>query len=108
MTDQQIQDLANAAESLGAALAFHVRDHSLDKRDAWVYEILIGWKSALPEVAAKHGWDEDTLARLKAYRLAFAALHTGFPPQRIDYQHGLLSRAWRLTPEPLQRPKGDG
>lgn len=69
----------NPFDSLESAIAFDVRDWSLDRRDAWIYAIVVGWESddpdddfnAMESVAAKHGWDEETVARLRRLRSRF-------------------------------------
>lgn len=51
-------------ESLRIVIATHVRDWSADKRDAWIYGIVVGWKDAIHEVAKKHGWSPLDIHRL--------------------------------------------
>lgn len=65
--------LAEVRESLSCAIAFSARDYGLDKRDAWVYGIVLGWGDALPSVAQRHGWSEEDVARLERLRRAFRA-----------------------------------
>lgn len=55
-------------ESIGSCLAFQCRDMSCDHRDAWVYGIVHGWDHCLKEVAKKHGWTPEAVARLKRLR----------------------------------------
>ena len=69
----KIAALQEALESAGTAMTFSARDHALNHRDAWVYGILIGWGDALWEVADKHNWDIDTVARLIRLREAVEA-----------------------------------
>lgn len=52
-------------ESLKTAVTLHPRDWSEHHRDAWAYGIIVGWGRALDEVAQKHGWTPETVARLK-------------------------------------------
>ncbi len=56
----------NPFESLQNCIAFHSRDWARDKRDAWVYGVIVGWDDAsLKELAFKHCWYDETVARLK-------------------------------------------
>lgn len=58
----------NMFDSLERTLAHHCRDHSAQSRDAWVYGIVLGWGKALGEVAEKHRWSSDDVARLRRFR----------------------------------------
>ena len=64
------QRLRRALESARDAVTLHPRDWSLHHRDAWVYGILVGWGSALSEVAEIHRWTKETLDQLKTHRRA--------------------------------------
>jgi hypothetical protein len=73
--------LAEAIDSAGKAIAFSSADWGADKRQAWVYGIILGWdrdddgeETAMGELAAKFGWDEANVARLRKYHKAIAAL----------------------------------
>lgn len=68
----------NPFRSIEASIAFSSRGWSLDKRDAWVYGIVLGWGDALEEVAERHGWDADTTARLRRLRVRYEQV-TGAP-----------------------------
>lgn len=70
----------NAADSIANCMAFHVRDWSLDQRDAWMYGIVLGWGNALGEVARKHGWPAEDIDRLRRLRRQF--LRRWHPPKR--------------------------
>lgn len=64
------------------------RDWAATKRDAWLYAILVGWTcedhhahndlcmgdEPLIQTARAYGWDDATVARLRSYRAAVAAL----------------------------------
>lgn len=52
-------------DSLHTTITTDPRDFSIDKRDAWLYAILVGWDEVLADVAAKHRWDAETVERLK-------------------------------------------
>lgn len=57
--------------SLVNTLAFDPRDWSINRRDAWLWGIICGWDSDDPnedpmsEVAARHGWNDETVAQLR-------------------------------------------
>ncbi len=51
-------------ESLENTVATDPRDWMIYKRDAWLYGVIFGWRDAMPEVAAKHGWTQVDVARL--------------------------------------------
>ena len=62
----------NIFESLGNCVAFHCRDWSADKRDAWIFGIVCGWDDeAMAEIAKKHRWQPIAVARLKRLRAQF-------------------------------------
>ena len=61
-------------DSLECCIAFGSKDWSLNHRDAWMYGIVFGWGNAINEVAFKHGWDTDTVARLNLLRKQFAKI----------------------------------
>jgi hypothetical protein len=64
-------------ESLRGCIAFSPKDWSIEMRDAWMYGIVMGWDGeALTEVAAKHGWPDGALARLRRIHSAFMSLRS--------------------------------
>ena len=65
--------LSAAIDSLVACLSFDPRDWGAERRDAWLYGILVGWGDALPEVAARHGWSSVDVMRLTRYHTAIVA-----------------------------------
>ena len=67
-------DVREAVQSIARCLAFSPGDQSLNKRSAWVYGIVLGWDDALPEVAARHRWSPEDVARLERLHKAWAAL----------------------------------
>lgn len=102
--DTLYDQLAAAREALNSVhrtMAHDSRDWALNRRDAWLYAILIGWTceddhphdddcmgdDPLTETAARHRWDEDTVARLHTYRAAIATLGidgSGLPVDRTE------------------------
>lgn len=70
----------NPLESLKSTLAFAVDDWGDSRAKAWVYGIVLGWGSddddpdAHAELAAKFGWDDAAVARLRRLHAAFEAL----------------------------------
>jgi len=66
-----------AMESLQNTIASDVADWAADKRMAWIYAILMGWDDeAMDEVAKKHKWKSEDVARLRRYHQALAALRS--------------------------------
>jgi len=52
-------------------LAFDSRDYSINRRDAWLYGIIMGWDRSMDEIAARHGWNEQAVARLRRLHALF-------------------------------------
>jgi hypothetical protein len=75
-----VSDLVAALNSLGRCMAFDPRDWALDRRDAWLWGVIVGWDpdepgetdGAMAEVAAKHGWTDEHVARLRTLHAAVA------------------------------------
>ncbi len=61
----------SALESITATICFSAKDWSVDRRDAWIYGIAVGWGRALKEVAELHGWTAENIAILKAHLKAY-------------------------------------
>jgi hypothetical protein len=52
-------------ESLNSCLVHHTRDWAGNKRDAWIWGIVVGWdEGSLAELSVDFGWDEETIERL--------------------------------------------
>jgi len=77
--------LSEVFDSLGRVLATSSRDWGTYRVDAWLWAVLCGWDceeqhehgetcggswEAMREMADKHGWSEETVARLRSYRAA--------------------------------------
>lgn len=89
----ELTTVAEALDRCGAMVATDSRDWSLGRNDAWLYGLLCGWDceddhehddvcggdGAMREVAARHGWSTEDVARLRRYRAAIVAL-SGFSP----------------------------
>ena len=85
MTGTGTEDLRTALKSITSRITTSARDFSDYGTDAWVYGIAVGWEceedhdhddicggtAALDEVAARHGWDEAAVTRLRAHRKAY-------------------------------------
>ena len=55
-----------AKKSIADAMAFSSRDWSIDRRDAWIYGIVLGWDDASYEVLKKkHKWTDSEVERNK-------------------------------------------
>ena len=62
-------------ESLHMAIVFHARDWAADRRDAWIWGIVVGWDDeSLADIASRFGWDRNMVARLKRLRIRFSSL----------------------------------
>ncbi len=73
---EQTQHQSTPLDEARAAMAFHPRDWAADHRDAWVWGIVVGWgDEGLGEVAAKHGWSAEKVARLRALHAEMEAAH---------------------------------
>ncbi len=56
----------NPLESIECTIAFSSRDMSSDKRDAWLYGIILGWDDeSLEEFQEKFNWTDLTIKRLR-------------------------------------------
>jgi hypothetical protein len=81
------ETLGAALRSITSRITTSARDFSTYEPDAWVYGIAVGWDceedhdhddicggtAAMDEVAARHGWNEAAVTRLRAHRKAYAA-----------------------------------
>lgn len=88
-------DLACAIDALRSIVASDSRDFSMRKRDAALYGILLGWDcgeghehddvcgsdDAMVEMAARHGWDDEQVARLRGYHAAILRAAKGGDPE---------------------------
>lgn len=64
--------MAGLASSVYSIMATDPRDWSVNPVDAWLYGIFVGWPdAALKEVATKHKWSGETLARLQNLNAEF-------------------------------------
>jgi hypothetical protein len=78
------QDLREALQALRRTLRDHRRDWTRQAGDARLAAILDADDSptgdtALPELARRHGWTADEVARLRVYRRAITAAVGGHP-----------------------------
>lgn len=74
MNERMEPTAADALESAGNCMAFHPRDWAADRRDAWLWGVVVGWdEESLAELAAKHGWPADEVERLRRLRAALEA-----------------------------------
>jgi hypothetical protein len=95
------EGVREALNSVFRAIVHDSRDWGLNHRDAWLYAILVGWTceqdhahdddcmgdDPLTETARNHRWNADTVARLREYRAAIAALGidgAGLPVDRAE------------------------
>lgn len=82
------RDTDNPLEALSDAMAFNSRDFSEGQFEAWIWGIVHGWDNedndpdcgdAMAEVAAKVGWNEHHVARLRRLRSNFRSLEAVAP-----------------------------
>jgi len=65
--------IENWKESLHSCLVHHARDWAANRRDAWLWGIIVGWDDeSLDELKKDFGWDDETIARLKRLRQQYA------------------------------------
>lgn len=76
--------VAETLIAAGRMVTSDSRDWSLSRSDAWLYGLLLGWEcdeqhehdwicggdGALREVAARHGWGEGDIVRIRRFRAA--------------------------------------
>lgn len=62
----------NPFEAIEHIIALSSRDMSLSNDTAALYAIVFGWEAATPDVARRHEWDEETVAKLQALHEAWA------------------------------------
>lgn len=56
----------NPLEAIRNAIVFSSKDMGEDKRDAWIYGIVVGWDDeSYKELAVKHGWNKEAVDRNK-------------------------------------------
>ncbi|MFD3516266.1 hypothetical protein [Streptomyces sp. NPDC058657] len=79
-------ELAPMFEGFERLLTTSSRDWGEYWVDAWLYAVLVGWDcedaehnrtcvhGALEEMAARHGWDDETVAKVRRYRSAVRAV----------------------------------
>lgn len=71
--------VVNLFKNLNYVMCTDARDWSINRADAWLYGIIIGWENddplegekeddALDEICEKHGFDKDIL---KGYRSSY-------------------------------------
>lgn len=87
----QAEALAPMLEGLGRLLATTSRDMGLDRVDAWLYAVIVGWDckqtehdetcvhGAMEEAAEQHGWDEEAVAKARRYREVVRSILDGQP-----------------------------
>lgn len=88
MTEQhEPNDLAEAFASLERLIVHSSRDWGLDRADAWLYAVLVGWDceqdhehddicengAAIEEMAKQHKWAPGDIDRVRRYRAAVRA-----------------------------------
>lgn len=84
-----LEPITDALQSLARTMTSDPRDWGADRRDAWLYGVLVGWEtgpddpnSAVDELAVRHGWDETTVGLLRRLRRAVQAHQEPVVPER--------------------------
>ncbi|MFD6035271.1 hypothetical protein ACFWHF_12125 [Streptomyces griseoincarnatus] len=108
--------LAAALDGLHTLIATSSRDWQTYRVDAWLWAVLCGWDcektehddtcvhGALEETAARHGWDEATVAKARRYRAAVRAV-SEHQPAAGARQDGERPRCPQdLTPDSFLAP----
>lgn len=77
--------------SAHSTIVSHPRDWSLEKRDAWLYGIIVGWGDdpkcdAISEIVADHGFDAATVERMKRLQALVHRAETAFLEMRRQRQ----------------------
>lgn len=83
-TDAPDVSFSEAIDQLHNTMVFDSRDWALNRRDAWLYGIVVGWdldddvdpahdEGAMDDTAARHGWDPDTITRLRRLHTAITS-----------------------------------
>jgi len=59
-------DLNNPLHALYSCMSFPSRDWSVNKQDAWMYGIVVGWSEVdAGVIERRHRWDDATMLRMK-------------------------------------------
>jgi hypothetical protein len=69
------EKMSECKDSLKGCLVFNSRDWANNKRDAWLYGIIVGWdEESFAELKLKHRWPDEQISRLKRLRAEFINL----------------------------------
>jgi hypothetical protein len=79
--DETLETVHEAIEAVRRMMATNVRDWGLDRGDAFLWALFLGWddednpdESAMGEVAERHGWDSAQVSRLRRFHAALEAI----------------------------------
>lgn len=79
----ELKPIENPLEALQKAIAFSSRDWATEKRDAWVYGIILGWDdNCYPEFNRKFGWDKETFERVQRLHVKLEVLCRAAPENK--------------------------
>lgn len=68
------KETENPMQSIHTSISGHVRDMGIDKRDAWIYGIAVGWDDeSYKEFQKDFGWSDEVVARNKRLHEKFIA-----------------------------------
>ena len=77
-----------------------MRDWSEDPADAWIYGVVVGWGTAVQEVADRHGWSDEEVRRLGRMRAAFEGLLAAEKASPVKLRESTQGRWSVVTPQP--------
>lgn len=61
--------------SLESVISFSAKDWSIERSDAWVYGVVLGWDDdSLKELSLKFRWNNEDVTRLKMLHRNFKGL----------------------------------
>lgn len=77
VSKSELSDLLCPLDSICSAMVFAAKDWSLNKVDAWIYGVAVGWDDeSLVELKQKFNWSNETIDRLKTLHNNFKKLGT--------------------------------
>jgi hypothetical protein len=88
-------EFGEALEAMTRAMATNVRDWAADRMDAFLWAVLLGWDcdeqhehdedacslGAMDEIAARHGWDDHQVERVRRFHRAVLAASGSSPTE---------------------------
>lgn len=76
--------MSNLFRSMHDMMNFSSKDWALEKEDAWLYGIVVGWdaddpddpddSSCMLELQRHHGWSDEAIVKLRRFRQEWLAI----------------------------------